>query len=40
MINNIRNVFSQMINESTWMDSTSKNVAIEKVYLIKNNLIK
>jgi len=31
MINNIRNIFTQMINESIWMDEKSKYVAIEKV---------
>jgi hypothetical protein len=31
MINNIRNAFIDMINESIWMDSISKNAAIEKV---------
>lgn len=31
MIKNIRNVFTNMINQSMWMDSLSKSVAIKKV---------
>lgn len=31
MIENIREVFTSMINQSTWMDLFSKNVALEKV---------
>lgn len=35
MIENIRNVFSEMVNESQWMDSTSKSAAIDKVGSMK-----
>lgn len=32
MINNIRNTFIDMLNDSTWMGIISKSKAIEKVY--------
>jgi len=31
MIENIRNSFIDMLRKSTWMDSDSKNEAVEKV---------
>ncbi|CAF4212066.1 unnamed protein product, partial [Adineta steineri] len=38
MINNIRNIFITMINQSTWMDSTSKIIAIKKAQAITAKL--
>ncbi|CAF1478446.1 unnamed protein product [Adineta steineri] len=38
MINNIRNTFITMVNQSTWMDSTSKIIAIKKARAIKAKL--
>ncbi|CAF0837976.1 unnamed protein product [Adineta steineri] len=32
MINNIRDAFIEMVKDSTWMDETSKGLAIEKNY--------
>jgi predicted metalloendopeptidase len=37
MINNIRDAFIDMLRSSTWMDEDSKEKAIEKVNLKKNN---
>ncbi len=31
LVNNIRNTFIDMVNQSTWMDSVSKKRTIEKV---------
>ncbi len=31
LVNNIRNTFIDMVNQSTWMDSVSKKQTIEKV---------
>ncbi|CAF3794993.1 unnamed protein product [Adineta steineri] len=38
MINNIRNIFITMVNQSTWMDSKSKIIAIKKARAIKAKL--
>ncbi|CAF1044530.1 unnamed protein product [Adineta steineri] len=38
MINNIRNIFITMVNQSTWMDSKSKIIAIIKARAIKAKL--
>ncbi|CAF4153174.1 unnamed protein product [Adineta steineri] len=38
MINNIRNIFITMVNRSTWMDSKSKIIAIEKTRAITAKL--
>ncbi|CAF1071368.1 unnamed protein product [Adineta steineri] len=38
MINNIRNTFITMVNQSTWMDSTSKIIAIKKAQAITAKL--
>ncbi|CAF0826080.1 unnamed protein product [Adineta steineri] len=38
MINNIRNTFITMVNQSTWMDSKSKTVAIKKARAITAKL--
>ncbi|CAF4147416.1 unnamed protein product [Adineta steineri] len=38
MINNIRNTFITMVNQSTWMDSKSKIIAIKKARAIKAKL--
>ncbi|CAF4417203.1 unnamed protein product, partial [Adineta steineri] len=38
MINNIRNIFITMVNQSTWMDSTSKIIAIKKAQAITAKL--
>ncbi|UJR21017.1 hypothetical protein I4U23_024117 [Adineta vaga] len=38
MISNIRDAFGQMINQSTWMDSFSKNVAIEKLQALHEKI--
>ncbi|CAF0766735.1 unnamed protein product [Adineta steineri] len=38
MINNIRNTFITMVNQSTWMDSKSKSIAIKKARAIKAKL--
>jgi hypothetical protein len=35
MIGNIRNSFISMLDQSTWMDGTSKNLAKEKVNISK-----
>ncbi|CAF1059202.1 unnamed protein product [Adineta steineri] len=38
MVNNIRNIFITMVNQSTWMDSKSKIIAIKKARAIKAKL--
>ncbi|CAF1616696.1 unnamed protein product [Adineta steineri] len=38
MINNIRKIFITMVNQSTWMDSTSKIIAIKKAQAITAKL--
>ncbi|CAF4768743.1 unnamed protein product [Rotaria sp. Silwood1] len=38
LIDNIRNVFIDMVNQSTWMDSVSKSKAIEKARAIREKI--
>ncbi|CAF1353005.1 unnamed protein product [Adineta steineri] len=38
MVNNIRNIFITMVNQSTWMDSKSKIIAIKKARAMKAKL--
>ncbi|CAF0789680.1 unnamed protein product [Adineta steineri] len=38
MIQYIRNIFTDMINQSVWMDSISKNVAMEKIRVMSQRI--